>query len=154
MGWKGWSISTGQLGSAYSSIWKPEEPFKATCGNGRCKQSPAVNCTCGIYAADKKEIAHNGKETVLGQIYGWGRYIRADSGWRTEFAYPKCFFLKDDQMNLLEMLKQYRVPIYVTQPFKVYAPEDDGYEGEDDGNWEDAQNRSVGTGEDADAEED
>jgi hypothetical protein len=157
VGWKGWSVGLKKLKfilSTYESIWHPEQAFTATCGDRKKHKAPDLHCTCGIYAADKKEAAYSTGGKVLGQIYGWGRYIRADAGWRAEFAYPKCFFLRDDQMEHLELLKQYKVPIYVTQPFKVYDPTEEGYEGEEDGNWKAEEDRRSRTGEEPDAEED
>lgn len=154
VGWKGWSINNDKLLSAYSSMWLPEKPFEAKCGNGGNCKSPNVACTCGAYAADKRETAHAGKGKVLGQVYGWGRYVRADSGWRAQFAYPKSFFLMEDQVEWIEILKPYRVPIYITQPFKIYDPTEDGYEGEDDGDWKAEEDRHSGAGQESDAEED
>jgi hypothetical protein len=69
---------------------------------------------------------------VLGEVYGWGRYIRGDIGWRAQYAYPKCFYLKANQMNHVDFLRTFHVPIYIEQPIKIYNPEEDGYEHRND----------------------
>lgn len=141
VGWKGWTVSgRGYLASVYNTAWFPEKAVEARCPDGKCESSPAESCGCGIYAADSVWGAQHGQNQILGQIYGWGRYIRGDQGWRAEWAYPKMFLIEKEQMQHLEMLKQYRVPIFVNQPLKLYGPEEDGYEGDEDANRRDEEN--------------
>jgi hypothetical protein len=69
---------------------------------------------------------------VLGEVYGWGRYIRGDEGWRSQYQYPKAFHLPVDAApEMLEGLKKYHVPIYVEQPQLLYNPAEEGYEDAD-----------------------
>jgi len=140
VGWKSWEINgqTGILTSNHDCKWKPDVATEAKC-NVRCKKIPAEHHTCGIYGAESRYTARDYGE-VLGLVYGWGRYIRHDSGWKAQFAYPKCFYLKQEQMNLLELLKQYHVPIYVSQPVKMYDPSEEGY----DGYWTEEENGNRG----------
>lgn len=67
-------------------------------------------------------------DNILGEVFGWGRYVRGGIGWRSQFAYPKSFYLKSSQVNLIDHLRPYHVPIYVEQPVLIYNPEEDGYE--------------------------
>jgi hypothetical protein len=140
VGWKGWGVSTkeGQKGLLVTSggacVWLPDEAMKAKCRNNPNHVGVVFeNCTCGFYATDKKEGA-KGYGQVLGQVYGWDRYVRGSEGWRAEYAYPKMFLLKEDQVDLVDQLRAYHCPIYVEQPVLLYSPKEDGYEGEEDAN--------------------
>jgi hypothetical protein len=153
VGWKGWNFGSGHLWSTYRTQWLPEKEVQAVCPDGKCETSPTETCGCGIYAAGSIWGAQHGPTYILGQVYGWGRYIRGGQGWRAQFAYPKAFFIEKDQMEYFESLKKYRVPIYVNQPLKLYAPEDDGYEGEQDEYRRAETDGDCRTSEESDAEE-
>jgi hypothetical protein len=132
VGWKSWNESTENLLTTNSGlcVWLPDVAMKAKCrhgGNHPKEEAVFDDCTCGFYASDKKEGAR-GYGQVLGQVYGWGRYVRGSEGWRSENAYPKMFLLKEEQVDLVERLRQYHVPIFVDQPMKLYSPEEDGYD--------------------------
>jgi hypothetical protein len=131
VGWKGWNLNLKDpdgwiFSPSYAGKWKPEEAFTATCTTG-CKLVPREHHTCGIYATDKPQGVH-GYGKVKGMVYGWGRYVRGGEGWRSQFAYPKSFHLTEDQVEFIEPLKKYHVPIYINQPVNIYNPEEDGYE--------------------------
>lgn len=85
----------------------------------------------------------------MGEVYGWGRYVRGEDGWRSQFSYPKAFHLRKDQSHRVDMLKQYKVPIYLDTPLNVYDPQEEGYESRDH-----QASRSVGTHQEPDADED
>lgn len=132
IGWKAWSVENGKLYSAQQAeiAWPADAPLVAKCENG-CTEPPCEHHTCGIYAGGNREEAQNyadEKNELIGLVYGWGRYVRGGDGWRAQFAYPKCFYLKQHQAELIEPLKAYHVPIYVEQPVLMYNPEEDGYE--------------------------
>jgi hypothetical protein len=143
VGWKSWkirkvSIAGVNLGMLLYSQrspkapWYPDKAYEAKCESGRgCSKVPAENDCCGIYAADKPETAHSYGD-VLGEVSGWGRYVRGEDGWRAEFAYPKAFHLKVGQEDLIDDLRKYHVPIFVQQPLRIYNPAEEGY----DGNWQ------------------
>jgi hypothetical protein len=101
--------------------WVPEKAAEAS-----AKVMEKKNAV-GIYATDARPDGKKYSGQVMGQIYGWGRYVRGDKGWRAQFAYPKCFMLTESQVEFIEPLKAWRVPIYVEQPMRVYDPEEDGY---------------------------
>lgn len=144
VGWRGWRISkNGYLESLNNGYkWTPDTMFKAKCK--RCKELPAEHHTCGIYAADSVDSVPS--HTVLGEVYGWGRYVRGNSGWRCEFAYPKALYLKSNQADLIDKLRAYHVPIYIDQPLKIYDPSEDGY-----GHREDQENGYLGADQQPDA---
>jgi hypothetical protein len=142
VGWKSWFFEEkkGWLESINSCEWTPLERMEAECPpsarinskqvTSPCTHIPAEYHTCGFYAADEKDgVRRNDEEwdDVVGQVYGWGRYIRGESGWRSQYAYPKSFYLRADQANLVEPLRAYGVPIYLEQSMQVYFPEEDGY---------------------------
>ena len=132
VGWKGWNLAPSDEllhSPSYQGTWHPDEPFKATCPS--CGTPPAKvvvyeRHTCGIYATDGFSGA-KAYGTIRGQVYGWGRYVRGDKGWRSQFAYPKSFHLTSDQANFIEPLKKYHVPIFIDEPLRVYDPEEEGY---------------------------
>lgn len=170
VGWKGWQmekpsirLNSGdvkahpRLKSNYSHQWLPDVATVAACGNlmgiqkQPCAFIPNENHTCGIYAANEKSAAHGG---IQGQVYGWGRYVRGVDGWRSEFAYPKNFYIREDQMEFFDALKEYHVPIYVMQPMRMYDPVEDGFEGEDAHEYRpDEEDGSSGAGEVTDPSE-
>lgn len=145
VGWKAWSVDKTGIWSVQQAghRWPPDQPFAATCrAEGPSAWNPAMwnmpacstpvnrEHTCGIYAGTREEATRYAEdaEDILGEVYGWGRYVRGDSGWRAQFAYPKCFYLRESQAGLLGFLRPYHVPIFVDQPMLVYSPEEDGYE--------------------------
>ena len=152
VGWKGWKlgdspIDSGQLISpSYGGVWKPDEPFQATCGE--CTDIPHESHSCGVYATDALDGA-KGYGIVRGEVYGWGRYIRGDKGWRCQFAYPKAFYLDEGQGHLVEQLRAFHVPVYVKQPMLIYSPEEDGY----DGHWNAETDGDCRAGEESNAGE-
>lgn len=135
VGWKSWYWDSGSLKSnSGECIWHPDVATEAKCEKG-CEKIPAEHHTCGIYGAEKRETAEEYAE-VIGQVSGWGRYVRYSGGWKAQFAYPRCFYLRADQMNLLDGLKKYHVPIYVSQPIQFYDPAEEGF----DGHWNQEEN--------------
>lgn len=129
VGWKGWNFRDVKgesfLVTNSDFVWNPNVQAEATCTKGCSDDSPpGETCTCGIYAADDRNAAYQG---IQGEIYGWGRYIRGDAGWRAQYAYPKNFYISDSQMQYFEFLKTFHVPIFIMQPMRMYSPEDDGY---------------------------
>ena len=141
VGWRSWRISGQLLRSLnHNHQWSPDEAFMAKCRQH--KDVPAEHCMCGIYAVTDLDAVPAG--TVYGEVYGWGRYVRGEVGWRSEFAYPKCFHLAMSQMPLVEKLRKYHVPIYIETPVQCYSPEEDGYE-----NWTNEENGDRGAAQDS-----
>ena len=147
VGWKSWFFDGGMLTSAQNCKWKPLEQMEAMCPGHtqlyggaplKCRHIPAEHHTCGFYAVNHPSQVMDDDE-VVGQVYGWGRYVRGDNGWRAQFAYPKSFHLKAEQSDLVEPLRAYGVPIYLEQPMQVYFPEEDGY-----GHGQDNENGNLG----------
>lgn len=167
VGWKRWYFDPDHriLKSSYGLRWYPLQKVTAACHNNtkRCLLSPVEDCSCGIYAVDNEGNVpgfDGASITIVGEVYGWGRYVRGDEGWRAQFAYPKSFLLTveqaaDDALGVA--LMEYRVPISVLKPIKLYDPEDDGYEcGANQEDWDQRAGKESGTaeGESAGTEED
>lgn len=140
VGWKAWSYDTesGLTSASQSTKWTSEEALTATCTAG-CTDVPREHHTCGIYAGDTREEAEgyaDCDDDFVGLVYGWGRYVRGGRGWRAQYAYPKAFYLKRGQINFIDGLRAFRVPIYIEQPTRIYNPEEDGYESRgDEADW-------------------
>jgi hypothetical protein len=145
VGWRSWEIHDGPYDRLYSintmTDWPPDAPLVALCKLSSTPQSrplhrhqedvPEAHCTCGIYAADERDDIANGD--IVGEVYGWGRYVRGNDGWRAQYAYPKAFHLgRDATPRTLDILRQYHVPIYMDVPTLFYNPEEDGYEHRND----------------------
>lgn len=135
VGWKGWSINPVNINGVDAGFalvtnagfsWLPDQAAEGQCEKN-CNDDgpPNETCSCGIYAADKREEAHKG---IQGEIYGWGRYVRGEKGWRAQYAYPKNFHITDDQMRYFDFLKTFHVPIFIMQPMRLYDPTEEGYE--------------------------
>ena len=129
IGWRGWraigpgGIILSSINSA--TIWHPLKAFEATCRRSDHTDVPRLHCTCGIYAIDLE--GQYDEDYVLGEVYGWGRYVRGNGGWRSQFAYPKAFHLLREQTKYMESLKRFRVPIDVWEQNQKYDPKEDGY---------------------------
>lgn len=151
IGYRAWNIHAGLLVSLNDpQDWTPDNPMKAHCLAAKhCKPCPSEHCTCGIYAVDELKDIQWG--SVFGKVYGWGRYVRGENGWRSQFAYPAEFYLatQHDRETYVWILKKYHVPISQFMPIQVYHPSEDGYE-----NWQDQEDRNLGASRDSDAEED
>lgn len=132
VGWKTWHIVDGRLCSQIyrRGSWPPGEPFEANCGDRCCALSPALDCSCGIYARSefKDVIEFLSEGEACGLVLGWGRYIRGAEGWRAQFAYPARILISRDSLRHMDKLKDYRVPLYVMEPMRIYDPLEDGYE--------------------------
>jgi len=145
VGWRTWRYlapinnSRFHLSSIGVGIWRPLEAIKAICQ--QCEDIPNTFHTCGIYAVDKRENLPT-LEGIVGEVYGWGRYVRGSEGWRCQYAYPKAFYLNSTQAHLARYLREFRVPIYVDVPMLRYDPREDGYT---DANRNDQANWDFGT---------
>jgi hypothetical protein len=158
VGWKAWKIrkvsiagiNLGMLLYSQHDVntpWYPDKAYEAKCQSGRgCTAVPAEKDSCGIYAAGKVESVLS-YGTIVGEVSGWGRYVRGEDGWRAQYAYPKAFHLIPGQEDLIDALKVYHVPIYVQQPLRIYDPAEEGY----DGNRETETNGDSGTAEESDS---
>lgn len=148
VGYRAWDVhADGTLASVrdYSAKWPALEPMRAVCE--RCAESPTSGCGCGIYAVDLPDDVP--EADLFGQVYGWGRYVRGDHGWRAQFAYPKKFLVRMGREAMIPLLKKYAVPISIAVAMPVYDPQEDGYE-----NRQDPANWSRGTGAEPDPAED
>lgn len=149
IGWKAFCIDDGVLRSASQNTeWIPDQPLVARCNDGRLKtectakglHSPLMHCSCGIYGGDSRKAAEEylgggslnpqitSGNKFLATIAGWGKYVRHNTGWRCQYAYPQHFYLKQEQEHFVPILRKFHVPISVETPFQVYSPEEDGYE--------------------------
>lgn len=145
VGWRSWNLANHLLLSLHTGTrWHPDEARAAGCTKGwhGSDKVPTGNCTCGIYAVNDVKFVPGGD--VYGEVYGWGRYVRGEDGWRAEFAYPKSFYLDQSQVELIEPLRKYHVPIHILTPIQCYDPSEDGYE-----NWTNEAHGDRGTAQDS-----
>jgi hypothetical protein len=140
-GWKQvyFQEENGYLWSNFDTIWEPLKRLAASCHMPRPGHEGVVvlHCSCGIYAVDERYVREWDSDGILIEVYGWGRYVRGDAGWRAQYAYPKAIHLRRHQAHLLHALRRYRVPIFVEREAVEYIPTEDGYEyrnNETDGN--------------------
>jgi hypothetical protein len=165
IGWKRWKLSGDRIISNNGPIvWIPDTPLKAICTTKRCEDAPIVHHGCGIYAVDKEEQTEKNYGPVLGQVFGWGKYVRGEKGWRSQYAYPMRFLLEPGQESFLDVLKLYHVPVFtktnvvmsqdkllaVYDLLQVYNPEEEGYYGY----WNNGTTRDSGASTDSNASKD
>jgi hypothetical protein len=139
VGWRAWKMKDKQIGSLNQDFqWPVCAAADSKCrksswpgGNHKiCTVCPSEHCTCGFYAVNDREdipVHEDDDSAIIGEVYGWGRYVRGDYGWRAQYAYPKALYLTESQGKYTEQLKQYRVPIFIERPLLAYSPLEDGF---------------------------
>lgn len=121
------SLDDLYLLSRNGTEWPKYKPLIATCVQQdasvalalRTHDSPNPGCGCGIYSFDNPK--HEDMDfdcDVWGEIYGWGETYICDSGYRTEFAYPKSIFIRSYGTKIADRIadairEQYGVPVYI-----------------------------------------
>src|SRR5262252_5300957 len=132
VGWRTWivaevlvdpGVEVLRLVSAVQqrTIWKPLQSLEANI-------VPEQDNTSGIYAEyePKAQYAHV-KGAVYGQVNLWGRFVQGELAVRAQYAYPRNFYLHSVNFSYVDFLKQWRVPIYVYEPLRIYNPAEDGW---------------------------
>lgn len=121
VGWKAWKpLNDFLVSPTVGGIWKQEEAMVARCqglrlGNltrdgrrDRDHDSPGDRCPCGIHLA-QTPLAALSYGPIIGRVYGWGKTIVHNEGWRVQYAYPMeiySVFTKDQWLDL------YGVPVH------------------------------------------
>jgi hypothetical protein len=89
-------------------------------------QAPAEDCDCGIYAAaDLDTLRSHGLclspgALVVGEVNLWGAVLRAEDGYRGQYASPRTLSLVEETVpsrsrsSVLETLVAYHVPVSTT----------------------------------------
>jgi hypothetical protein len=118
VGWRVWRVrDTGRAFELTSAnrptAWAPGEIFAASCDRDAAHPTPALDCTCGIYASRQPATAVEllppyiravssiiapsilGYDTVMavGLVALWGEIVVCDWGWRAQYAYPRELFV-------------------------------------------------------------
>lgn len=114
VGYRAWGMTRdGDLRSVYrhhGDRWVPYEAHRAVCRTAMCgspafgrnMSSPAVDCSCGVYAFKacgklldelrRRDVVRfmfaNDLSLVVGEVKLWGHVVEHNDGWRAEFAYP------------------------------------------------------------------
>jgi preprotein translocase subunit YajC len=112
VGYRVWHWDVSGLKSLNGEPWLPGRMLSAVCragANGFISglarvthdpdELPCFKCTCGIYAAKTTEQLRQcayRRFGVHGEVSLWGTVVEHERGWRSQFAYPKTFFLAPD----------------------------------------------------------
>lgn len=111
VGWRAWlAIGTPHGGMrlwsiVYPELWRPGQPLVAHCPHHTYRHPISERCTCGIYAAHRREdvVAHLVRppiripaRLVVGEVAMWGRVIEGERGLRATHAYPRRLWLLDE----------------------------------------------------------
>lgn len=97
-GWRMVPFSNNLTPLTYSADeWGPLAAKEAGClvQDHPIEMPPVLSCTCGIYAMKPPHwdtLAPPGLDFVIGQVHMWGRIIECGKGFRSEYAYPRCFY--------------------------------------------------------------
>lgn len=100
IGWRGWNIIHPYFLTNSSVVWIPGERTEAICTARDHDDDviiPADGCSCGVYAFNAPyEVKSQGYvgQTLLGEVYLWGKVIEHERGYKAQYAYPKCFYAK------------------------------------------------------------
>jgi hypothetical protein len=109
--WRVWGVDrTAQRihGPVYKTpLWEPYVKFEADA-------VPDMGHRAGAYACATRQILAEKQGTldqypVLGEVNMWGRIVKATLGFRSQYCYPKTFYIRD--RTLIPILEQYGVPI-------------------------------------------
>jgi len=100
VGWRGWNVMVpGFLATStgnHATVWLPGERTEAICIAHPDKEGvPHEYCMCGLWAFNSaQEIfkQNYSRQTVLGEVWLWGRVIECEKGFRAEYAYPKKLY--------------------------------------------------------------
>jgi len=131
VGWRAWRILDGEgvrLRSAvYDAVWEPGSPLEAVCrapGSYEKHESPCDPCPhnpgCGIYSStDVQKIRQyllpnwkpEGAKMLFGLLNSWGTVVECSTGYRAQYAYPRCLFLPCDSHEYARELEDYGVPV-------------------------------------------
>lgn len=134
-----WSMNSGiNMGEEHGILyslgwspfpWKPEEPQEAyhiklesilgayfpSHTIDSCPGARSTGHKCGFYGIKEKwycdSIQQRSNEIISGQVYLWGLIVEHESGYRAQFAYPKCLYLdrkKDDEIRMVA--SNYKIP--------------------------------------------
>jgi hypothetical protein len=76
-------------------------------------EAPDQNCNCGIHLAKDIRLAIGNcpfqlLNVVYGLVYGWGKVIEGEHGYRVQYAYPKELYAAETD---IEALIGYGVPV-------------------------------------------
>lgn len=126
VGWKSWVLSrNGYLISPnFPYWWEPNAAAQAKCDHPGDEKydipphtaAPNEKCNCGFYIA-RDAVTAFAYGYILGEIYGWGKVIQHELGWRVEYAYPKIFYVDIEPYK--SFLREFDVPIMVMPPSEV-----------------------------------
>jgi len=133
VGWRTWIVAEDVVGPSapdylrlvsavqQRAIWTPLQPLEAD-------RTPEQDNSSGIYAEyePKAQYAHV-KGAVYGQVNLWGRFVQGELAVRAQYGYPRNFYLHSVNFRYVDFLKQWRVPIYVYEPLRIYDPAEDGW---------------------------
>jgi hypothetical protein len=124
------------LRSGNGEPWIPGRALQARCRSGapygkapvrHDESSPTTGCRCGIYATETRDpllkflrLVRRSGLHVFGEVNLWGRVVIHQSGYRSQFAYPRRLWLlnrvgcpEELVKSVLERLETYRVPVAV-----------------------------------------
>jgi hypothetical protein len=120
VGYRDFQVKDGVLTSRNGHEWPAREKHVATCTILGEHHAPVRDCACGIYSftrPDHKDLRKSDLADVYGEIYVWGDTYICETGYRSQYAYPKSLFVKDDGTRKKAFLTrwledEYGVPVF------------------------------------------
>jgi hypothetical protein len=131
VGWRAWQILEDAEGPvlrswAHDTRWPARRALESRCFVHGAK--PAFHHSCGIHAFADRDAAldyvaqrpegprlfvrhpDNALGIAFGRVSGWGRAVRHDRGWRSQYAYPfDLCLLAGDRRLALALADRYAV---------------------------------------------
>jgi hypothetical protein len=117
VGARAWQVTDdGELLSPYrDDRWPAFERQVARCfPRLHADGAPAAGCTCGIYALNEVGVhlrAAFAGTYVVGTVSLWGRVVRAASGYRAQYAYPRLLVVPGSASLAQAVAERYGVPV-------------------------------------------
>ena len=105
-------------------FYPPMRKMEAFCTHHQ-HEAPWATCHCGIWALNSEAYLETAARQyvhhrVWGEVYLWGRVLKATMGYRAQFAYPKQLFTAEPE--LAEQLRAlYGVPVTVSERLAAYS---------------------------------
>lgn len=118
--WRGWKLVDGKLCAlGMTGVWEPKKIVKAICGKTVSltlpHDAPVKDCKCGYWSFRTMELLQQALDPyatsvqVIGSVEVWGKVVECESGFRSEFAYPKELWLLEEGLDHLSWV--YGVPV-------------------------------------------
>ena len=110
------------VGVVFHITWQPGRPM--TCESKMGNKKLEVSNTSGIYAFNNPKYLNPMLDfhtafTVDGEVSLWGKVIKAEHGYRAEFAYPRKLFVPNNPTVAAALRRDYGIEVNENSTEKI-----------------------------------